>query len=114
MYNVLDACISITRASGMGLGAGNGEFFGPCEMAPRAQKTRDFKGSTPSQLPKQWICMHPNHYAQGCINHRCIGGFMYKSPRGRFQGSYCGGGGWGSRCIKGLHPARAAQVYKGT
>jgi len=25
---------------------------------------------------------------------------MYKSPRGRFQGPYCGG--WGSRCIKDL------------
>jgi hypothetical protein len=26
---------------------------------------------------------------------------MYKSPRGRFQGPYCGG--WGSRCIKELN-----------
>ncbi len=31
--NVLDACISITRGSGRGLGPGIREFFGPCEMA---------------------------------------------------------------------------------
>ncbi len=31
---------------------------------------------------------HPKHYAQGCINHRCIGGFMHKSPLGRFQDPY--------------------------
>jgi hypothetical protein len=33
VHNVLDACISITRASGRGLGPGIREFFGPCEMA---------------------------------------------------------------------------------
>jgi hypothetical protein len=33
MHNVLDACISITRGSGRGLGPGIREFFGPCEMA---------------------------------------------------------------------------------
>ncbi len=33
VHNVLDACISITRASGRGLSPGIGEFFGPCEMA---------------------------------------------------------------------------------
>jgi hypothetical protein len=31
----------------------------------------------PPPLPKYWICTHPKHYAQGCINHRCIGGFMH-------------------------------------
>ncbi len=30
---MLDACISITRGSGRGLGPGILEFFGPCEMA---------------------------------------------------------------------------------
>jgi hypothetical protein len=55
-------------------------------------------------------CTHPKHYAQGCINHRCIGGFMYKSPQGRFQGPYCGG--WGSRCLKELNrPAWAAPPH---
>ncbi len=50
---------------------------------------------------------HLKHYEGGCINHRCIGGFMHKSPRGRFQGTYWGG--WRSRWIKELvHPARAA------
>ncbi len=78
-----------------------------------AQKTRDFQGPTPSHLPKYWICTHSKHNARGCIHHRCICGFMYKSPRGRFQGPYCGG--WGSRCIKELNcPAWAAQVHKGT
>ncbi len=33
VHNVLDTCISITRASGTGSGPGNLEFFGPCEMA---------------------------------------------------------------------------------
>ncbi len=33
VHNVLDACISIIRASGRGLGPGIREFFGPCEMA---------------------------------------------------------------------------------
>jgi len=31
--NVFDAVRYITWASGRGLGPGNGEFFGPCEMA---------------------------------------------------------------------------------
>ncbi len=31
--NLFDACISITRASGRGLGPGNRDFFGLCEMA---------------------------------------------------------------------------------
>ncbi len=33
VHNFLDACISITRASGIGLGPGNREFFVPYEMA---------------------------------------------------------------------------------
>ncbi len=32
-HNVLDTCISITRASGRGLGPGNRDFFGSFEMA---------------------------------------------------------------------------------
>jgi hypothetical protein len=30
--------------------------------------------------------MHPKHYAQGCINHRCIGGFMHKKPTREVSG----------------------------
>jgi hypothetical protein len=56
MHNVLDTCISITNASGRG--SGNGEVFG--------------------SIPFHRICTHPKHYAQGCINNRCIGGFMHK------------------------------------
>ncbi len=75
MHNVLDACISITRASGRGLGPGNRELFGP-----------------------------------KLINHWCIGGFMYKSPQGRFQGPYCGG--VGEQVHKELNrPARAAPPH---
>ncbi len=33
VHNVLDACISIARGNGRGLGPGIREFFGPCEMA---------------------------------------------------------------------------------
>ncbi len=58
-----------------------------------AQKTREFQAQ-------------PEHYAPGCIYHRCIGRFMHKSPCERFQGPYWGG--WRSRCIKELVcPARA-------
>jgi hypothetical protein len=31
--NAVDACKSITRASGRGMGPGNQDFLGPCEMA---------------------------------------------------------------------------------
>jgi hypothetical protein len=30
LHNVLDVCLSITRASGRGLDLGKREFFGPC------------------------------------------------------------------------------------
>jgi hypothetical protein len=60
-----------------------------------------------------YAVMHASkHYAQGCLNHRSLGGFLHKSPRWRFQGPYWGGGGWRSRCIMELNrPARAAQVH---
>ncbi len=44
MHNVLHACISITRASGKGLGPGIREFFGPCEMASVPKKLDDLYG----------------------------------------------------------------------
>jgi hypothetical protein len=88
VHNVLDACISITRASGRGWGPGNLEFF----WAPN-----DISKTLCTGLYKSYV-------------HRW---FMNKSPRGRFQGPYCGG--WRSRCIKELNrPAWAAQVHKGT
>jgi hypothetical protein len=58
--NVFDAGRYITWASGRGLGPGNGEFFGPCEMT---------SGQVPFGAQKKFE-----------INHRCMGGFMYKSP----------------------------------
>ncbi len=45
------------------------------------------------------ICTHPKHYAQGCINHRCIGGFMLlctKAHEGGFRAHTEGGGGAGA------------------
>ncbi len=57
-------------------------FFGPKWHSPivsmpfhRAQKTLEFQGPTPSHLPSLWICTDPKHYAQGCINHRCINSY---------------------------------------
>jgi hypothetical protein len=61
MHNVFDACRSIMRAGGRGLGLGNQEFFDPVKW-----HLTDIK----------------NHNGQGRINHRCIGSFMYKSPLG--------------------------------
>ncbi len=40
VYNVLDLCISITRATGRELGPGNREFFGPCELASSQQGSK--------------------------------------------------------------------------
>jgi hypothetical protein len=109
VHNVLDACIPITCASVRGVGPWKLRVWVPKWHLPtgsmpfhRAQKTLDFQGPTPSHLPSERICMHPKHYARDCINHKCIRGFMYKSPKGRFKGSNCGG--WGSRCIKELNP----------
>ncbi len=45
-----------------------------------AQKTRDFQGPTPPTCPSNGCFPHQKHYVWGRINHRCIGGFMYKSP----------------------------------
>ncbi len=80
-------------------------FLGPVKW-----HRADWRVPFGAQKTREWICMHPKHYAQGCINHKCIGGFMHKSPQGRFQGPYLEG--WRSRCIKELvHPARAAPPF---
>ncbi len=50
MHNVLDACISITRVSGRGLGPGILEFFGPCEMA-LSRKASAIWGPKNSRIP---------------------------------------------------------------
>jgi hypothetical protein len=47
-------------------------FFGPCEMASSRQ-------TSAHPLPLAHV-MYQKPYAQGRINHRCTGGFMYKSP----------------------------------
>jgi hypothetical protein len=57
VHNVLDACISITRASGRGLGPGNRDFFRPFEMASSqqasaiwGQKTKEFPCTATERL----------------------------------------------------------------
>jgi hypothetical protein len=57
-------------------------FVGPCEIARAdrrvlfgAHKTRDFQRQPP-HFPMLSICTHHKPYAQGHINHWCIGGFM--------------------------------------
>jgi hypothetical protein len=55
-----------------------------------------------SHYEGKWEChlgtkkLKKKHYAQGCINHRCIGGFMHMSPRGRFRAYTEGGRGAGA------------------
>jgi hypothetical protein len=36
------------------------------------KKLSIFRAQPPPTCPRTWICAHPKHYAQGCINHRCI------------------------------------------
>ncbi len=53
---------SITWASGMGLGPGNLDFFGPkMHSISRAQP--------PPTCPSNGCCPHQQHYARGRINH---------------------------------------------
>jgi hypothetical protein len=65
--------VSITRASGRGMGPGNRDFFGPYEMASTRQASAIREG------PKK---PHQKHYVreQGSINHMCIGGFIPTLP----------------------------------
>jgi hypothetical protein len=86
--NVFDACRSITGASGKGMGPGNRELFGPCEMASShyechlgPKKVKISRAQPPPTCPSNGSASITNHYVQGRINHRCIGRLMYKSPR---------------------------------
>ncbi len=65
MHNVLDACISITRASGSGLGPGIREFFEPCEIASSLgcpsklvsiRNNRNWNRNLFRHYPKQNVC----------------------------------------------------------
>jgi hypothetical protein len=46
-----------------------------------AQKTQISRAQPPPTCPSNGSARIKNHYVQGRINHRCIGSFMYKSPR---------------------------------
>jgi hypothetical protein len=63
--------------------------------------SRFHRAQPPPTCPSNGSARIKNRYIQGCINHSCIGSFMYKSPRvtltgskgisnilGRFQGPY--------------------------
>jgi hypothetical protein len=57
LRNVFDACRSITRASGRGLGPRNLDFFGSkwhslCSLPFQGPKSLDFQGPTPSHFHK--------------------------------------------------------------
>ncbi len=49
-YNAFDAVKSITRASERGLGPGNQDFFGPCEMSSSCQASA-IEGPKKSRFP---------------------------------------------------------------
>jgi hypothetical protein len=62
--NTFDAGKSIMKASGQGMGPGNQDFFGPCEMASSRQasviwgpNSQDFQGSTPAQMPSNGFAL---------------------------------------------------------
>jgi hypothetical protein len=57
--NVFDAGRYITRGSGRGMGPGNGEFFGPCEMASSRQASAIWGPKNVMYLPASKICIPP-------------------------------------------------------
>jgi hypothetical protein len=88
--NAFDADKSITRASEKGLGPGNGDFFGFCEMASSRQasaiwgrKKSRFPGPNPLALAQVMDLLASKALHTGRINQRSIGSFMYmSSPTG--------------------------------
>jgi hypothetical protein len=63
------------RTSGRVWGHGNQEFLGPVKWHRASAK------KPPPTCPSNGSACINNHYVQGRLNHRCIGSFMYKSPR---------------------------------
>ncbi len=75
---------------GWGLVPGNQENFGPCKMASSRhagechfgpKKFEIFRAQPPPTCLSNGSAHIIHHYVQGRINHRCIGTFMYRSPR---------------------------------
>ncbi len=66
LHNGFDVGNSFMRESRMGLGLEIEAVLGPVKWHQAvsqvlfigARKSQDFKGPTPSHLPKQWICPH--------------------------------------------------------
>jgi hypothetical protein len=85
VHNAFDAGIFITRASWRGLGPGNRDSFGPCEMALSRQqsavwdpKKSRFPGPNRLPLPAS------KALSTGPINHR-LGSFLHELPRGTLR-----------------------------
>ncbi len=80
VHNVLDACISITWASGRGLGPWILEFLGPKWHSPigsmpfhRAQQISNSRAQPPPTCPRNgYACIQNIMHARGCINQSCI------------------------------------------
>jgi hypothetical protein len=76
VHNVLDACISSTRASGRGLGPRILEFFGPCEMASSRKASAIWGPKNSLALVMDMHGHASKTLCRGCINHWRIGAFM--------------------------------------
>ncbi len=62
-------------------------FMGPVKCHPAnmrvhlgLKKIEISRARPPPAYPCNRCCPHQKHYTRGLVNHRCIGGFMYKSP----------------------------------
>jgi hypothetical protein len=53
--------------------------IGECHLGPK--KFKISRDPTPPTCPNNGSARIKNHYVQGRINHRCIGGIMCKSPQ---------------------------------
>ncbi len=60
-------------------------FLGPL-IWHKAGRRVPFGAQPPPTCPSNGCCPHQKNYAQGRINHRCIGSFIYKSSRVTLKG----------------------------
>ncbi len=68
------------------------EPIGECHLGPK--KLDNSRAQPPPTSPcKYWKCTHQKHYAQGCINHRFIGGLWTRAHEGGFRAHTEEGGG---------------------
>jgi hypothetical protein len=79
--STFDAGKSITRASGTGLGPGNQDFFGPCEMASSFSGTYLLPLAQAMDLPASKLQKHYWYVPAIPIRTEVQGSFMYTSFR---------------------------------